>query len=64
MNSRQIRNAITTARQYARWKETTQTFSIFKEVIEVSGRFDKYFSKLNGGHSQDELAQGDRLRLA
>lgn len=64
MNGRQIRNAITTARQYAEWKKTTLTYTHLKDVIEVSGRFDKYLDKLNGGYTQDELAQDEGLRLA
>lgn len=64
MNGRQIRNAITTARQYAKWKETTLTYEHLKDVIEVSGRFDTYLDKLHGGFTQDELAEDEGLRLA
>ncbi|KAI1411714.1 hypothetical protein F5Y13DRAFT_200698 [Hypoxylon sp. FL1857] len=64
MNGRQIRNTITTARQYAKWKNTTLTYAHLKDVIEVSGRFDKYLNKLHGGLSSDELAEDDGLRLA
>lgn len=64
MNGRQIRNAITTARQYAEWKRTTLTYEHLKDVIEVSGRFDKYLDKLNGGFSQDQLAEDEGIRLA
>ncbi|KAK5050927.1 hypothetical protein LTR84_003486 [Exophiala bonariae] len=49
MNGRQIRNAITTARQYAEWKGEKLTYKHLEYVIEVSGRFDKYLDKLNGG---------------
>lgn len=64
LNGRQIRNVITTARQYARWKKTTLTYEHLKDVIEVSGRFDTYLDKLNQGYTQDELAQDQGLRLA
>lgn len=64
MNGRQIRNAITTARQYTEWKKTTLTYEHLRVVIDVSGRFDKYLDKLNGGFTQDELAEDDGLRLA
>ncbi|KAI9704067.1 MAG: hypothetical protein M1820_005689 [Bogoriella megaspora] len=64
MNGRQIRNALTTARQYAEWKHTTLTYEHLKDVIEVSGRFDKYLDKLNGGLTQDELAEDEGRRLA
>ena len=63
LNGRQIRNIITTARQYARWKKTTLTYGHLKDVIQVSGRFDRYLDNLHGG-SSDELAQDDGLRLA
>ncbi|KAJ5713103.1 uncharacterized protein N7483_010284 [Penicillium malachiteum] len=64
MNGRQIRNVIATARQYAKWKEELLTYEYLKDVIEISGRFDTYLNKLHGGFSDDEIAQGDGLRLA
>ena len=64
MNGRQIRNAITTARQYAQWKKKTLTYDDLRGVIEVSGRFDKYLNRLNGGLTQDEVAADEGLRLA
>ncbi|KAK1768244.1 hypothetical protein QBC33DRAFT_50082 [Phialemonium atrogriseum] len=63
MNGRQIRNAITTARQYSKWKEQTLTYAHLKDVIEVSGLFDKYLNKLHGGFTQDQLAEDEGLRL-
>ena len=64
MNGRQIRNAITTARQYTEWKNTKLTYEHLSDVIDVSGRFDKYLVKLNGGLTQDELAEDEGRRLA
>lgn len=64
MNGRQIRNVITTARQYAEWKGSTLTYEHLRDVIEVSGRFDKYIDSLHGGFTQDELAEDNLLRLA
>lgn len=64
MDGRQIRNAITTARQYAEWKGTTMTYEHLKDVIEVAGRFDKYLDNLHDGVTADQLAQEDGLRLA
>ncbi|KAI0439309.1 P-loop containing nucleoside triphosphate hydrolase protein [Xylaria telfairii] len=49
VNGRQIRNAITIARQYAKWK--------------VAGRFDKYLDKLHRGLTRDQLAENEGLRL-
>lgn len=64
MNGRQIRSAITTARQYAEWKGKTLTYKHLSDVIEVSGRFEKYLDRLNGGFTQDQLAEDEGLRLA
>jgi SpoVK/Ycf46/Vps4 family AAA+-type ATPase len=64
MNGRQIRNVITTARQYAKWKKEPLTYQYLKDVIEISGRFDGYLNKLHGGFSNDEIAQHDGLRCA
>ena len=63
MNGRQIRKAITTARQYAEWKGSTLTYEHMKDVIEISGRFDKYLEQLNDGFTHEELARGEGLRL-
>lgn len=62
MNGRQIRNAITTARQYAKWKDVTLTYKDLKEVIDIAGRFDKYLDELNGGRTQDQLAEEEGVR--
>ena len=63
MNGRQIRNAITTARQFAKWKGQTLTYKHLSDVIEVSGRFDTYIDQLNGGYTQDQLAEEEGIRL-
>ncbi|KAI1122575.1 hypothetical protein F5Y10DRAFT_71376 [Nemania abortiva] len=63
MNGRQIRNAITSARQYAKWKGETLTYAKLKDVIEVAGRFDKYLVKLHKGLTYDQLAEDEGLRL-
>jgi tRNA-dihydrouridine synthase len=53
MNGRQIRNAITTARQYAKWLKVKLRYSHLKNVIDVARRFDKYLDELHGGRTQD-----------
>ncbi|KAI1357335.1 hypothetical protein F5Y08DRAFT_352717 [Xylaria arbuscula] len=62
MNGRQIRNALTTARQYAKWKGEKLNYAKLKDVIEVAGRFDKYLVKLHKGLTHDELAEDQGLR--
>ncbi|KAJ5209578.1 hypothetical protein N7449_003957 [Penicillium cf. viridicatum] len=49
LNGRQIRNAITTARQYAKWKREVLTYHHLKDVIEVSARFDDYLENIHRG---------------
>ena len=39
LNGRQIRNVMTTSRQYAKWKNEVLTYEHLKDVIEVSARF-------------------------
>ena len=55
MNGRQIRNAITTARQLALYKGKTFCYEHLKHVIEVSGEFEKYLKTLRQGLSDDQL---------
>jgi SpoVK/Ycf46/Vps4 family AAA+-type ATPase len=62
LNGRQIRNAITTARQLAKFKNTNMNYSHLKHVIEVSSRFDKYLSNVKEGLTDDEIARGDGVR--
>ncbi|KIV87674.1 hypothetical protein PV11_03205 [Exophiala sideris] len=64
MNGREIRNAITTARQYAEWKGTKMKYRHLREVIEVAGRFDKYLDTLHSARTADQLAEDDGVRLA
>ncbi|TRX97310.1 hypothetical protein FHL15_001588 [Xylaria flabelliformis] len=63
VNGRQTRNAITTARQYAKWKGETLTYAKLKDVIEVAGCFDKYLKELHRGLTQDQLAKDEGVRL-
>ncbi|GAW18962.1 hypothetical protein ANO14919_084460 [Xylariales sp. No.14919] len=62
MNGRQIRNALTTARQYAKWKGERLNYAKLKDVIEVAGRFDKYLVKLHKGLTHDQLAEDEGVR--
>ncbi|KAJ4858272.1 ATPase family associated with various cellular activities (AAA) domain-containing protein [Trichoderma breve] len=67
MNGREIRNAITTARQYARWERQQDhsfklDYKVMKEVIETAGEFDDYINTLNGGFTQEQLAKDEGIR--
>ncbi|KAK3361879.1 hypothetical protein B0T24DRAFT_670835 [Lasiosphaeria ovina] len=46
MNGRQIRNAITTGRQLAKFKKVKMSYTHLKHVIKVSSRFDKYLNTM------------------
>lgn len=70
LNGRQIRNVITTARQYARWERQHPgnrnyklDYGVINEVIGTAGEFVRYIEKLNGGYTHDQLAEDDGLRL-
>ncbi|KAJ6007819.1 hypothetical protein N7540_011795 [Penicillium herquei] len=62
LNGRQIRNVITTARQYAKWRKVELRYEHLKDVIEISGRFCTYLDRLKGGYSAAELAKDSGIR--
>jgi SpoVK/Ycf46/Vps4 family AAA+-type ATPase len=62
INGRQIRNAITTARQYADWKGKTMKYEHLKTALEVAAEFNEYSEKLRGGLTDDEIALDDGIR--
>ncbi|KAI9162830.1 ATPase family AAA domain-containing protein [Paramyrothecium foliicola] len=53
MNGRQIRNAITTARQLADFKGLKLSYKIIKEVIDIAAKFDHYLQAVK----QDQAVQ-------
>jgi SpoVK/Ycf46/Vps4 family AAA+-type ATPase len=63
MNGRQIRNAITTARQLAIYRKRDLDYQSMQDVIETSSMFDKYLLELNEGNSDDVIARGMGNRL-
>ena len=62
MNGRQIRNAITTARQLAKYKEKHLSYTHLKHVIAVAGKFDKYLKGVKEGFTDDQIARDGGLR--
>lgn len=62
MNGRQIRNAITTARQLAKFKRVKMSYTHLKHVIKVSSRFDKYLKQVKDGYTDDQVARGEGIR--
>lgn len=62
LNGRQIRNAITTARQLALFEGVNLNFRHLQESIKVSGQFDEYLQELHG--PDDKRMQNEGIRLA
>jgi SpoVK/Ycf46/Vps4 family AAA+-type ATPase len=62
MNGRQIRNAITTARQLAKFKKVPMNYGHLKHVIKVSSKFDSYLNTVREGLSDDQIARDDGVR--
>lgn len=63
MNGRQIRNAVTTARQLARFRKTRLCYAHLKQAIGVSQKFEDYVREVKGGQDDDEIAEQDMLRV-
>ena len=63
MNGRQIRNAVTTARQLARFRKTKLSYTHLKQAIGVSQKFENYVKDVKGGQDDDEIAEQDMLRV-
>lgn len=62
MNGRQIRNAITTARQLALFEGNKLNFRHLQESIRISGQFDEYLQELHG--PDDRRMQDEGIRPA
>jgi hypothetical protein len=59
MNGREIRNAITTARQLARFREEALTGGHLCDVVKISKKFDKY---INDGEVDEDVAGNQGIR--
>lgn len=58
MNGRQIRNAITTARQLAKFKRESMNYKHLEHVIQVTQMFDKYLENERNGMDEETMAWG------
>lgn len=61
MNGRQIRNAITTARQLAKFQKKSMMYEHLKRAITVADKFDAYLKKVQGG-SDGQIARDGGFR--
>ena len=62
LNGREIRNAITTARQLALYKKKPFSYAHVRHVINVVGKFQQYVKNLREGYSADEIARSEGIR--
>ncbi|KAI0430410.1 P-loop containing nucleoside triphosphate hydrolase protein [Xylaria sp. FL1042] len=62
LNGRQIRNAITSARQLARFRDKPLSYTHLDQTIRVVDEFEKYVEKTHG-HNARDYAQAAGLRL-
>ncbi|KAF2203367.1 P-loop containing nucleoside triphosphate hydrolase protein [Delitschia confertaspora ATCC 74209] len=62
MNGRQIRNAITTARQLALFREETLGIKHLEQAIHVASKFEKYIEEVHDQIKDDEMARQDGIR--
>lgn len=62
LNGRQIRNAITTARQFARHGEKEPDYAQLQQVIDIALKFDKHTKDMQGGMSDDARKREDGNR--
>ena len=62
LNGREIRNAITTARQLAMYKQKKMDFWDVKHVIGVAGKFNKYLLGVNEGTTDAQIMREDHVR--
>ncbi|KAG5810806.1 hypothetical protein H9Q74_003957 [Fusarium xylarioides] len=62
MNGRQIRNAITTARQLAKFKGERMMYRHLEHVIRISRKFDKYLEKVRDSYTDDQVAREEGIR--
>ena len=61
MNGRQIRNAVTTARQLAQYRKQTLDYGHFEHVISTMVEFDQYLEKTHR-HTDDQWAREEGVR--
>ncbi|KAF9773311.1 hypothetical protein IL306_008916 [Fusarium sp. DS 682] len=63
LNGRQIRNAVSTARQLARYQKEPLSYKHLTVVINEAKKFDEYLLELNETFTADELQRHKRERI-
>lgn len=62
LNGREIRNAISTARQLAVYREQPLGYKHITSVIGEAKKFDEYLKELKHGYSADDISHGQGVR--
>jgi hypothetical protein len=62
MNGRQIRNAVTTARQLAQFDGEKFSYKQLGQAIKVASKFEKYLKDVYLGLTDDQRAREDAVR--
>lgn len=57
LNGREIRNAISTARQLAMFRKERMNFGHLDRVISEANKFQEYTKELNQGFTADEISR-------
>jgi hypothetical protein len=63
LNGREIRNAISTARQLAMFRKEKMGYEHLKVVIAEAKKFEDYLLELNDGFSPDDISKIEKTRL-
>jgi hypothetical protein len=64
LNGREIRNAITIARQLAQYRQEQFQYTHLKHAIEVGGKFGKYLRDLRMNLTDDDIKREDGIRFS
>lgn len=62
LNGRQIRNAITIARQFARYQEKKLNYADLQQVIKIALKFDRDTTEMQGGMNDDARKREEGIR--
>jgi hypothetical protein len=62
MNGREIRYALTTARQLALYKKKRMDYGHLRHVINVAGKFERYLREVSEGVTDDEIVRDKGVR--
>lgn len=62
MNGREIRNALTTARQLALYHKKRMDYGHLRHVIKVAGKFERYLQEVKEVVTDDQIARDGGVR--